>query len=373
MCRLLPPGHKLSWTPFGHLVYLIFFLVQPVLAPQIPHERWWTALGLVVFLVVYFRGFWLDGRRILGPIAVMCALGMIFGNWNMGASCFFIYAGAFAAEIGPPRRAVQLMLLIMAMPSIAAATYQHSPFFWGPALLFTPLIAGINIHFRAQRLADAKLRQSHEEIERLAKVAERERIARDLHDLLGHTLSTITLKAELASKLATRDAERAADEMREVERISRQAMKEVRTAVTGYKSRSLAEEILQVRGALDAAGVALELGQNLTGDPETEPALQGLDPTTEGVLSMALREAVTNVIRHSRAERCVVRLRQDRGELHLEVSDDGVGARAPEGSGLAGMRERLAGLGGELERLVGGATVEGGTTLRIRLPVGSPA
>lgn len=369
MFRLLPPGHKLSWTPFGHLIYLIFFLVQPVLSPQIPHERWWTALGLVIFLAAYFRGFWIGGRRILGPIAVLCALGLIFGIWNLGASCFFIYAGAFAAEIGPPRKAVQLMILILAMPSIAAATYQHSPFFWGPALLFTPLISGVNIHFRSQRLADAKLRQSHEEIERLAQIAERERIARDLHDLLGHTLSTITLKAELASKLAGSDAERAAGEMREVERISRQAMKEVRTAVAGYKSRSLAEEILQVRGALDAADVALEL----TFDPETEPALRDLDPTTEGVLSMALREAVTNVIRHSRATRCVVNLRQDDGELHLEVADDGIGAKAPEGSGLVGMRERLAGLGGELERIVGGATVEGGTTLRIRLPAGSPA
>lgn len=362
--RLLPPGHDLSWTPFGHLVYLVFFLSQPVLAPQISDERWWSALGLVIFLAAYFRGYWTGGVRVLGPIAAMCALGLIFGQWNVGASCFFIYAGAFAAEVGPPHRAVRLMLFIMAMPSIAAATYQHSPFFWGPALLFTPLVAGVNIHFRSQRLADAKLRQSREEIERLAMIAERERIARDLHDLLGHTLSTITLKAELATKLATRDAERAADEMREVERISRQAMKEVRTAVAGYKSRSLAEEISQVRAALDAAGVELEVGF----DPESDVSLQELDPTTEGVLSMALREAVTNVIRHSKAKRCVVRLERSRGELHLEVRDDGVGAKAPEGSGLVGMRERLASLGGRLERIV-----EGGTTLHIRLPERSAA
>jgi two-component system sensor histidine kinase DesK len=137
-------------------------------------------------------------------------------------------------------------------------------------------------------------------------------------------------------------------------------MKEVRVAVSGYRSRSLAEEITQMRSALDAAGVELELDF----DPGSAPAVRNLDPTTEGVLSMALREAVTNVIRHAQAKTCVVRLRKDDGELHLEVSDDGVGARAPEGAGLAGMRERLAGLGGRLERIV-----SDGTTLLIHLPV----
>ncbi|MDA8015866.1 MAG: sensor histidine kinase [Thermoanaerobaculia bacterium] len=359
MMRLLPPGHELSWTPFGHLIYLIFFLAQPIFAPEISYERWWTLLGLLIFLVAYFRGYWLSGYRVLGPIAVLCGLGSIFAIWNAGASSLFIYAAAFAAQIGPPRRALRLTLLIVVISMVVAATYQTSLMFWGPALLFSPLVAGINIHYRSQRLADAKLRQSREEVERLAKVAERERIARDLHDLLGHTLSTIILKAELASKLATRDAAKAAEEMKEVERISRLAMKEVRTAVAGYKSRSLAVELIQVRAALAAAGVMLELDF----DPESDPAVRDLDPRTEGVLSMALREAVTNVIRHSEAERCYVSLRKDDCELHLEVSDDGVGARAPEGSGLAGMRERLASLGGELERVV-----RDGTTLRIRLP-----
>ncbi|MEM9557487.1 MAG: sensor histidine kinase [Acidobacteriota bacterium] len=362
--RLLPPGQDLSWTPFGHLGYLIFFAAQPVLSPQIPHERWWSALALLIFLAAYFRGYWTDDERVLGPIAVMCGLGLVFAQWNMAASCFFIYAGAFAHQIGAPRRAIRVVLAVLALAIGVAMTYQPSPAFWGPAVLFTPLVAGFNMHLRLGRLAAAQLRQSRNETERLAKVAERERIARDLHDLLGHTLSIITLKAELASHLADRDSGRAADEMRDVEHIARQAMKEVRTAVSGYQKRSLAEEILQMRTTLDAAGIELDLAV----DPHTDPALKHLDPTSEGVLSMALREAITNVIRHSKASHCVVCLHRDRDKLYLEVSDDGIGARAPEGSGLAGMRERLAGLGGELERIV-----DDGTTLKIRLPAGSPA
>jgi two-component system, NarL family, sensor histidine kinase DesK len=188
----------------------------------------------------------------------------------------------------------------------------------------------------------------------MAMIAERERISRDLHDVLGHTLSVIVLKSELASKLATTDPARAAEEIRDVERISREALAEVRAAVQGYRSAGLAAEVSNARRVLETAGVQLESSLD-------SPSLP---PAQEGVLAMALREAVTNVVRHARAGVCRLDLRESGGWCEMEVADDGRGGSLPEGNGLSGMRRRIEALGGTLE--LDGAT---GTRLRIRVPV----
>lgn len=351
--RLLPDDPKLAWTPFAYLVYLAFFLVQPVFAPQAPWERPATAAALAVFLPLYFWGYWLHGLRVLLPIAGIVTIGMVCAPWNVGASTFFIYSGAFAASAGPPTRAMKVLLLVLGALGLAAWQIQHSPMFWAPAAVFTPLVGGLVMHERALSVAGEKLRQSREEVSRLAQIAERERIARDLHDLLGHTLSLITIKAELAARVAERDPPRAAAEMRDVERISREATREVRHAVLGYRNRSLDDEVAQARTALDAAGVAFDC----TLTPVT------LEPLQEGVLSLALREAVTNVVRHARARSCRVTVDSDGGEVRLAVEDDGRGSRGPEGAGLTGMRERVSALGGRLER-----SAEHGTRLVVHLP-----
>lgn len=123
-------------------------------------------------------------------------------------------------------------------------------------MLFTLVAAYGNHASYRRRVADAQLAAAHAEQERLAAEAERERIARDLHDLLGHTLSVIVLKSELAGKLAGRDPARAAEEIREVERISREALGEVRAAVSGYRGSGLSAELARAKVALDAAGCA---------------------------------------------------------------------------------------------------------------------
>src|SRR5438105_13442886 len=126
-------------------------------------------------------------------------------------------------------------------------------FGWLWPVIFTVLIGAANVHQQQRSAANARLRLAHDEIEHLAKVAERERIARDLHDLLGHTLSLIILKSELASKLADRDIERARNEIRDVERISREALTQVRAAVRGYREGGLRRELDSAREALDTA------------------------------------------------------------------------------------------------------------------------
>ena len=190
------------------------------------------------------------------------------------------------------------------------------------------------------RRKDRALIKAHEAAEHLATIAERERIARDLHDLLGHTLSIIVLKSELAAKVADRDLDRAIREIRDVERISRNALAEVRQAVYGYRGERLDEEVATARTALDAAGVALTVDM-----PKV-----ALDTDQERTLSLGLREAVTNVIRHARASQCRVTLTADSHARALTIEDDGVGGEAVEGAGLSGMRARLAEIGGSMER-----------------------
>jgi two-component system sensor histidine kinase DesK len=188
----------------------------------------------------------------------------------------------------------------------------------------------------------------------MARVAERERISRDLHDLLGHTLSVIVLKAELASKLFSRDPERAQNEIHDVETISRDALVQVRAAVRGYRLVGIEGELRNARTALEAAGIRLEAA--------VEPP--GLTPVQETVFALALREAVTNVVRHARAKVCRLTLRQSDRFCELEVADDGQGGAVVEGSGLLGMRERVEAIGGAVE-----CDGSKGTSLRVRVPV----
>ena len=200
-----------------------------------------------------------------------------------------------------------------------------------------------------------KLRKANEEIEHLATVAERERIARDLHDVLGHTLSVITLKSELAGKLIERDPGRAGKEIREVEEISRQALSEVRDAIRGYRSKRLAAELAYAKTTLETAGLTVQCD---TATTVKLPAVQ------ESVLSLAVREAVTNVVRHAQATTCRLRLEQQNGSCRLQIQDDGRGSSNDDGNGLRGMRERVEMLGGTLQR-----DSESGTTLTITLPL----
>ncbi|HSY67797.1 MAG TPA: sensor histidine kinase, partial [Edaphobacter sp.] len=202
--------------------------------------------------------------------------------------------------------------------------------------------------------ADFKLRMANEEIEQLAAVAERERIARDLHDVLGHTLSVIVLKAELARRLIERDPARAAQEIAEVEKTARTALTEVRETIGGYRSQGLPAEMEQARNTLQSAGVALAC----------ESPLPHLHATEETVLCLAVREAVTNIVRHAHATHCSMRFaKSPDGFQTLLIADDGASPNLQEGNGLRGMRERVQSLGGRLS-----ITTDPGVNLLIELP-----
>jgi two-component system sensor histidine kinase DesK len=195
---------------------------------------------------------------------------------------------------------------------------------------------------------------AHEEIEQLAAVAERERIARDLHDVLGHTLSLIVLKAELAGRLIERDPQRAAQEIADVEKTARTALSEVREAIGGYRSQGLPAEMELARNTLQAAGVTLSC----------ESPLPHLHAAEETVLCLAVREAVTNIVRHAQATHCRMRFTTSNDGYHsLLIADDGSHPNLQEGNGLRGMRERVQSVGGRLS-----ITADPGVTLLIELP-----
>jgi two-component system sensor histidine kinase DesK len=351
--RLLPRAPEGSWLPYVWLVYSGYFLLGPALGRGSTRDWSLTIAGYLAFLVLYFIGYWLQGRRVLWAAAGILLLGMLFIPYNPGASCFFIYAAAFLGSAGPPRFAMICLGALLAVLGLEVWLLDLSPWAWVPAAVFSLIIGGVNIHQAEVSRANAKLRLTQEEVERLAKMAERERIARDLHDVLGHTLSVIALKSELAGKLVERDPERAGAEIREVERISRDALREVRSAIAGYRSEGLQAELARARLALESSGIKLEYF--------TQPVEPG--PARETVLALALREAVTNVVRHSGARTCRISLQEENGEVVLRVQDDGRGGEASFGIGLSSMRERVEGLGGRMER-----QGDGGTALLVALP-----
>lgn len=355
--RLLPKDEPLGWTPYAWTIYLAFFLLGPLMA-HVGATMWaLTLLTLGVFLALYFRGWWVHGRELALIVAAMTLLGAVWMPVNPGSGAFFIYAAAFAPFIGSSRTSIIAIALIEAT-AVAVALLAHLTVInaiW--PIVFVILIGATNIQHATTERSNARLRLAHDEIAHLAKVAERERIARDLHDLLGHTLSLIVLKSELASKLAERDIERARSEIRDVERISRDALAEVRAAVGGFRSEGLHGEIDRARETLKAANIALDA----TIDEVSLP------PAREAVLALAIREGVTNIIRHAKARHCTIVLsRTDHGD-HLTIADDGRGTTADFGHGLSGMRERVMSLGGTLalERA-------GGTRLKIELPAEEP-
>lgn len=357
--RLLPAAvvETLGWMPLAWLAYLGFLAVAP-LADGFADTRLWlaTLATLPPFLLLYFGAFRRTGWALLPWLLAIAALGFALAPVNPFANTFLIYAAAFAPMLGALRRALAVLGVLLALYTVQS--------FWLGMGGFGPLIAILvgtsvclaNHFYLVKHRQDGELRLGLEEVRRLAAVAERERIGRDLHDLLGHTLSLVALKAELASRLLDRDLDAARAELAQIEQVARDALAQVRRAVTGIRAAALRAELASARLLLGGAGVDLE--ERL--DAGELPA------EVETCLALVLREAVTNVQRHARAARVEVRLHREAGAAVLEVADDGRGGVRRRGNGLSGMAERLAALAGSLALESAPA---GGTRLRARVPL----
>ncbi|HTD78777.1 MAG TPA: sensor histidine kinase [Chloroflexota bacterium] len=351
------------------LIWLLFVLIplMNALGNGGPTVRKGFALaGAVVFVAAYValvlisrRGY--DARIAYALFALLVAIAaaLTLGE-RPGWAFLFTYCAACGAFVVSSELALTSVIscTVLAGMTSAAAGANRSTVIGSVASA-----AGIGLLMmlmRDLRMRNQELSAARAELARLAVAEERQRFARDLHDLLGHSLSVIALKAELAGRLLPERAGEAREEVGAVEAVARQALTEVREAVSGYRQPTLEGELAGARMALSAAGIEAEVVR----DPVS------LDPTVEAVLAWAVREGATNVIRHSRARHVSVRAGASVSEAFVEVVDDGLGGSVNgQGHGLAGLGERVRALNGSVQAA---ARVSGGFTLAVTVPTDGP-
>ncbi len=249
---------------------------------------------------------------------------------------YFAYVASLVGLVLRRRMATIFIVGIVAVIGLESWVFSIDIALWAPTIIMVIVFWGFTLHTTETLRANNELRIKQDEIQRLATIAERERIARDLHDLLGHTLSLTVLKAELARKLIQGEETAAVKELEDIEAISREALKQVRETIQGYRTVGLMGEIENAKSALTSAGIEQQI--------EIEDL--SLNPRIESALAMLLRESITNVIRHADAKHCDIKLSQIENRLLFSVSDDGNGTIRKEGLGIYGMRERVRELGG---------------------------
>lgn len=362
------------------LLFPLLFLLQTSLTPL----RLFIALaGLALFVISYTWFMWPHPltykvrrqsrfHRSLIGLAGLTVL-VIYLSLAYGSAFLWLFVGisavvgitlslysAFAAIVG-------LTLLTLTLGVGLSGDIVRTD--WFQLIPLALLVRGLGLDMiGVARLAEA-LRELHAargELARQAVIEERLRLARDLHDLLGHTLSLITLKSELARRLMEKEPARAVQEIQEIEHEARQALREVREAIAGYRQPTLHSELDGARQILEAAGISCTVEQ---------PA-GGLPPAIDAVLAWAAREGVTNVVRHSRARRCVIRVSSEKGKAYIEVINDGYqeqagSASSKVSSGLSGLSERVIAHQGLVE--AGPLLFEGHPGFRLWVEIPIPA
>jgi two-component system, NarL family, sensor histidine kinase DesK len=338
------------------LLYSAYLFVTPAYGHSF--AAWMEcAVFYAAFLILYFLVVKLAGRRQTVAFGLFFLLAFLYYPLNQQGYAVFVYPFAMLCLSLSRLRTLFLVLTAMMAGVVAETRYLGRPFATAEDVLFYCVIIGLsNFAFAQQARTNSLLERANSEIERLTQEAERERIARDLHDLLGHTLTVITMKLDLARRLLSRDLDRARNEVVEAEQTARNALAEVREAVSGYRAEGLEAEISRARQSLLSADVKLT----------TTLAPVNLSSSQINVLCLALREAVTNIVRHAHATACRVALLEKDRTIHFTIEDNGLGGAVREGNGLRGMRERLQSIAGAL-KLTGLA--DGGTSLEITVPL----
>jgi two-component system sensor histidine kinase DesK len=352
--------------PFGIYPWLLVGLGA---VSEVAHGRarpvWGSAPLLVVFVVLVLTAIWFGFRRgrgdrlALGLLVALTvdafALAVWFGH---GMDTLFPLVAMACGVVVPWARRPWPMIVIVPLSVTAGVTVWlrgasagDAFTVWYSTLISGFIVATILVLFSAIR----ELRETREELARTAVSEERLRFARDLHDLLGHTLSVMVVKAQAVRKLIPRDAGLAVEQAGDIETIGRDALRQVRLAVSGYRGQGLSAEIDGARTALRDSGIELVVRQRGTPLPDEAGALLG----------WAVREGVTNVIRHSGAANCEIAVDGRDGTAVLAIRDDGCGGSAAKGNGLQGLTERIGGAGGRIEA---GPAEPGGYLLTVTLP-----
>ncbi len=346
------------WAP---LIFFAFVLVGPILSPDADTADWVLAVAVVAvalptFVVSEMRGGDIGGATVLLVLALATAP---FDSTAIMA--LPIYAAALVAR-SASQETLRLRLSVITVLTLTGLFLSSIPWpFRGFILIPVVMIWVIGLavfHDVSKDHHAVALQAENRRIAHLATMAERERIARDVHDIAGQALTAIIVRSQLVQRLAPTDPGRATEEADEVEHIARDALSSIRESVAGWHQASLLDELAVARDALAAAGTELET----FGDFDVD-----LAPSVETVLALGLREAVTNVLRHAKAGTVTARIGSEDGGVSLTVTDDGIGPAKGNGSGIQGMRERVIAAGGVLTF---GPGVTGGTELRIDMPFG---
>ncbi|MEU0881446.1 histidine kinase [Lentzea sp. NPDC005914] len=345
-----------KWYWFA-LIFVLLYI--PVLTYDVlVSDRSLAARVVLALLIVAYgvgwmaapRWLWTSGENVNTAICLaLTVLGLIIVYWvGMSSAGLMVYIMSTIGVVLTPWRAIAIDGAVLL--TLAGTMYLEQDLAIDGGQLGTLLSISLGMLAVGRMMrANRALSAAQEEIAAFARTEERNRLARDLHDILGHSLTTITLKTGVARRLLESSSpERALEEIREVEHLTRQALSDVRTTVSGYREVSLSAEVVGARAALRAGGIEADLPH----------AVDNVRPELQGVFGYVLREAVTNVLRHAAATQCSVRL----GDTWLEVRDNGRGAGVGEpGTGLQGLAERLAPVGGTV---LAGPLDDGGYRLR---------
>ncbi|SFE77011.1 two-component system, NarL family, sensor histidine kinase DesK [Paenibacillus catalpae] len=352
---------------FFMLLWLVYILFPISALGDRPAEEQWVGYPvIIVFIVSYIAGHLSKRWRIWAVIIHLLVI--TYFSWRYNEN--FIYMGFFTASlIGmlPNLRQIGIALSCeLLLFGVQVWHYENMNHLEALLELLPAMVAVLLVPFvmfigRRSKLLRTQLELANDEISRLSKQEERQRISRELHDTLGHTLTMITLKSELAEKLIVHDPDRAKQEIRDVQLTSRAALKQVRELVSGMNTVTLQDELSNAKRILAAAFITL----NVQGDP----ASAQLSPLIDNILGMCLREAVTNVVKHSEARHCVIEWAMTPDQYRLAIRDNGIGCdtveKGPAHNGIRGMQERLNLVDGRLDV----QSVKGtGTCLNIMVP-----
>lgn len=350
--------------PYVYLVYMIF----PILNITALESGWGIVFGYLlvgIFLIAYRQIYWSPQRgKFLFWFCVQLGIVVILSIWNSPYNILLgFYPGNFISWVSQKKH---FNILISAFITSIIGTVIFSYFFypgyplWQFSLLVIIMIASpFGFYNFNQRLRlEEELDQANEQVKELVQKEERHRIARDLHDTLGHTLSLITLQSQLVQRLIIHQPEKAIKETKEIEDASRTALKQVRELVSAMRTLKIGEEIKYMEQIVTAAGIDFSY--------EGMTDLSTIKPLIQNMVGMCIREAGTNIVKHSEATECEVTIYMKEGILSVQIHDNGVGIGEDTvfGNGLQGMKERLAFIEGELD-----IKSKQGTCLNIFVPL----
>lgn len=347
--------------PYIWLVYLMYPIIT-----LMKESGWKLILGggmLIIFLIAYRQLYFVPKNFVMWA-CIQLVITFLFSMFYDPSMIFFGFYTANAMGFAATKKQFRLSFVFLIVTIGSFMFVNMREFTNTSAITVIPMFILMIVtpfgmrNFNQKKILRTQLSEANEQIRDLVKREERQRIARDLHDTLGHTLSLITLKSQLVEKLIVKNPERACLEAKEITQTSRTALKQLRELISDMRMITVEEELEQVKMILQAASISLEVQQ--------ETSTNVLSPLEQNIVGMCLREAVTNVVKHSKATECTITLFEEQGKLIVQVKDNGIGLQKNhDGNGILGMRERLALIDGMLNL----HDVHNGTMLTIYVPI----